>query len=277
METSIAIERAAQWLNDADGLLISAGAGMGVDSGLPDFRGTEGFWRAYPALGASSIRFEEIASPQAFRRTPALAWAFYGHRLDLYRQTQPHRGFDILRDWAARMKHGAFVFTSNVDGHFQKAGFPEDRIAECHGSINWLQCVEECSQQIWPADEVVPVIDGHTFRLTSSIPRCPSCGAVARPNILMFNDSHWIETRSSRQIRRLEGWLSQCSNLVALELGAGRAIPTVRRFGEHYAARLIRINPRDFKVSPDRGIGIAGAALDSLQQIERLMHRGREE
>jgi NAD-dependent SIR2 family protein deacetylase len=110
MEMHHAIERAAQWLSEADGLLITAGAGMGVDSGLPDFRGSEGFWRAYPALGTAGIRFEEIASPQSFRSDPALAWAFYGHRLDLYRRTQPHRGFDILREWAAKMPRGAFVF-----------------------------------------------------------------------------------------------------------------------------------------------------------------------
>ena len=48
--------------DQADGLLITAGAGMGVDSGLPDFRGTEGFWRAYPALAQAHIRFESIAA-----------------------------------------------------------------------------------------------------------------------------------------------------------------------------------------------------------------------
>ena len=48
------IEQAASLIKDADGLLITAGAGMGVDSGLPDFRGREGFWRAYPALGRAN-------------------------------------------------------------------------------------------------------------------------------------------------------------------------------------------------------------------------------
>jgi NAD-dependent SIR2 family protein deacetylase len=267
---SDAIERAAQWLSDADGLLITAGAGMGVDSGLPDFRGTDGFWRAYPALGTAGIRFEEIASPQSFRSDPALAWAFYGHRLDLYRRTQPHRGFNILRGWAGKMPRGGFVFTSNVDGHFQKAGFDQDRVAECHGTIHWLQCVDECSQRTWPADDVVLVVDERNFRLISPVPKCPSWGAVARPNILMFNDSHWVEDRTNQQIRHLETWIAQCQKLVAVEVCAGRAIPTVRRFGEHYAHRVIRINPREFKISEDRGVGIAGAALNSLEQIERL-------
>lgn len=72
-----AIRRCADLLAEADGLLITAG----VDSGLPDFRGTEGFWRAYPALARAQIRFEEIANPRAFARDPKLAWGFYGHRL----------------------------------------------------------------------------------------------------------------------------------------------------------------------------------------------------
>lgn len=266
-----AIRQAAEWLRDADGLLITAGAGMGVDSGMPDFRGTEGFWRAYPSLGASGIRFEEVASPQTFRHQPELAWAFYGHRLELYRQTQPHHGFDMLRVWAARMNRGAFVFTSNVDGHFQKAGFADDRIAECHGSIHRLQCVDECTQRTWPADDVRPVIDERTFRLVSLLPRCSFCGEVARPNILMFNDSQWIASLACQKIRHLETWISQCDNLVAVELGAGRAIPTVRRFGERYANRLIRINPQDFKVHEDKGIGIAGGALESLDRIDRQL------
>ncbi|MEN8503614.1 MULTISPECIES: SIR2 family NAD-dependent protein deacylase [Paraburkholderia] len=271
METNDEIARAVQWLEDADGLLVTAGAGMGVDSGLPDFRGAEGFWRAYPALRASGIRFEEIASPETFRREPTLAWAFYGHRLNLYRRTVPHRGFDILRKWAGTKNQGAFVFTSNVDGQFQKTGFTDEKIAVCHGSILWLQCIDECSQQTWAADDLVPTIDDHRFRLISPVPTCPFCGAVARPNILMFNDSHWIEAHSQRQIRQLESWIAECRNLVAIELGAGRAIPTVRRFGEHYARRLIRVNPRDFKVPQGRGVGVADTALHFLERVDRLL------
>ena len=84
---------AAELISQADGLLIAAGAGMGVDSGLPDFRGDQGFWKAYPALGALGMHFADIASPRAFRADPALAWGFYGHRLQLYRTIQPHKRF----------------------------------------------------------------------------------------------------------------------------------------------------------------------------------------
>lgn len=144
MTESQCYERAVDWLREADSLLITAGAGMGVDSGLPDFRGNEGMWDAYPALGEAKIPFESIANPDAFAKNPALAWGFYGHRLAMYRQTTPHAGFAVLRRWAQRMPQGAFVFTSNVDGQFQKEGFPEESVAECHGSIQFLQCTEPC-------------------------------------------------------------------------------------------------------------------------------------
>src|SRR5690606_8010874 len=131
--------------------LITAGAGMGVDSGLPDFRGKEGFWNAYPALGRANIQFEAIANPEAFNIVPTVAWGFYGHRLNLYRNTAPHAGFALLREIGISMPNGAFVFTSNVDGQFQKAGFSEFEVCEVHGSIHHLQCMEPCHAQPWAA------------------------------------------------------------------------------------------------------------------------------
>lgn len=85
------VKRAVQAIRDADALLVSAGAGMGVDSGLPDFRGTQGFWRSYPALAKLGLSFEEMANPAWFQENPHLAWAFYGHRLHLYRRPSDNR------------------------------------------------------------------------------------------------------------------------------------------------------------------------------------------
>lgn len=96
----IEIERIKSLFSKADSLIISAGAGMGVDSGLPDFRGNQGMWRAYPELGKQRIDFTEIANPAAFKCQPHLAWGFYGHRLALYRQTMPHQGFNLLKQLA---------------------------------------------------------------------------------------------------------------------------------------------------------------------------------
>ena len=116
------LQQAAEIIAGADALVIAAGAGMGVDSGLPDFRGNDGFWNAYPALAQAQLEFTEGASPRTFERDPALAWGFYGHRLKLYRDVQPHAGFTILKAWTEAKRLPGWVYTSNVDGQFQKAG-----------------------------------------------------------------------------------------------------------------------------------------------------------
>lgn len=273
MNNDIAIRQAADWIRDADGLLVTAGAGMGVDSGLPDFRGAEGFWRAYPALRHHGFSFEDIANPSGFATNPRLSWGFYGHRLALYRATVPHAGFGILRRWASRLKFGAFVFTSNVDGQFQKAGFDAERVMECHGTIHRLQCVEACTDNAWTADDFFPIVNEATCLLENAMPRCPHCGGLARPNILMFGDWNWVDKYADRQEKQLAPWLAHVQRLVVVEMGAGLALPTVRRFSERHGPRVIRINPREYSTSPTVGVGVAGDALNVLRGLDNVLGR----
>ena len=70
------ISHAAELISQSDALIVAAGAGIGVDSGLPDFCGREGFWQAYPALGREQVDFYRIACPEAFRTHPERAWGF---------------------------------------------------------------------------------------------------------------------------------------------------------------------------------------------------------
>ena len=268
------LDRAAQAIAGAHALLIGAGAGMGVDSGLPDFRGTKGFWHAYPPFEKLGLEFAALANPLWFHRDPALAWGFYGHRRNLYRATLPHDGYQILRKWSERLPHGCFVFTSNVDEHFQKAGFPPERIWEVHGSIEWLQCIRQCGQKIFPAGPDSIAVDEATIRAAEPFPTCLACGKLARPNILMFDDWHWDEARAQHQQAACEKWLAGAAGLVILECGAGQAIPTVRHFSERVAeaaqATLIRINLREPEV-PEGQIGLAIGALEALHEIDRRL------
>ena len=267
------IEEAAVAIAKADALLITAGAGMGVDSGLPDFRGDKGFWKAYPPFERLGVSFVDMANPNWFVRDPELAWGFYGHRLKLYRATEPHPGFDILQKWARDLEFGSFVFTSNVDGQFQQSGFERDRVIECHGSIGHLQCTEPCSNEIWSADDLDVEVDMNSFRAVSELPACPHCGSLARPNVLMFGDWHWIPGRTSNQERCFSDWLAKAAGpkLVIVELGAGSAVPTVRMTSEQIAARsgatLVRINPREPQVRHGH-IGLAMNALEALAAID---------
>ena len=270
------LRRCAEAIREADGLLVTAGAGMGVDSGLPDFRGPQGFWRAYPALGRARIAFETIASPAAFEADPRLAWGFYGHRLALYRGTEPHEGFAILQHIGDSMPKGAFVLTSNVDGQFTKAGYLGERVCEIHGSIHHLQCLRRCSDQIWSATDFAPEIDEEDCLLRSPLPACPSCKGLARPNILMFGDWDWIDSRQQAQYSALQTWLKTVTRPVTVEIGAGTAIPSVRHFGEAARGVLIRINPTESGVPDGKGYGLRTGGLEGLRRLrEALSERPR--
>ena len=268
--------RAAEAIRSADALLITAGAGMGVDSGLPDFRGNEGFWEAYPPYRRLGLSFVEAANPEQFERDPLFGWGFYGHRLTLYRETVPHPGFTLLRGWIDRFGLDWFVATSNVDGQFQQAGFAEQRILEVHGSIHHLQCLTPCGLNIWPNRETVSV-DTATMR-ARSIPRCIHCGAVARPNILMFGDFSWISRRTERQEERFREFLRRHEEgrLVIVECGAGTAIPTIRLLGERHGRRggatLVRINPREPR-APLPHLSLPLGALEGLNGIDAVLRQ----
>lgn len=283
MNNQTTLQQFADHLKQADGLLITAGAGMGVDSGLPDFRGDNGFWKAYPPLQKLGINFKEMATPQLFNTNPRLAWGFYGLRLLQYRAIVPHNGFHLLKHWSdslPNLTHGSFVFTSNVDGEFQKVGFDETKVFECHGSIHWLQCVDNCTPDIWSADGYTPVVDAEHCQLTGDLPKCRHCGSLARPNILMFQDWLWQADYQDVKEKALSDWLKQVKNLAIIELGAGDDVATVRTFSEKLVrfnrgktVSLLRINPSMPDVPADltNVYGVNLGALDALTQLNEIL------
>ena len=311
-ETEMSLEqniaRAAKAVANAKFLIFTAGAGLGIDSGLPAFRTKNGLWRAYPAFEKLGIEnLSDMSNPEWFERDPSLAWAFWSHRTSLYRRTQPHDGFKIMAKWAEASKknfplveqkkekdevdddemkdirsQNYFVFTSNVDGQFQKAGFEDSRVFACHGETKMLQCTKyNCASRNgafpWPTsflsqDPIVP-FDETTFQtddVHKNAPRCPiaACGALARPNVMMFGDGDYTESFQCKKEHRLGKFLSitRPSEVAVVEIGAGTAIPTVRRFGEALAKRgcaMIRINP-DESEFPARLVGDKDLNLISI-------------
>ena len=277
MSLAAKLEIAKAAIRDADAVLIGAGAGMGVDSGLPDFRGKDGFWRAYPVFRELGLSFAEAANPVWFEKDPSRAWGFYGHRFNLYRNARPHLGFELLRRLIQSKGDGGFVFTSNVDGHFGRAGFPPDKIVECHGSILRWQCLESCGQPVWDCPDLDLEIDEEQCRALGDLPACPACRGLARPSILMFGDWGWDGVHTDRQEARFREWQGAlheaARKLVIIEIGAGTAVPTVRHLCEstayRFTAPFIRINPRDLH-------GRAGAIPIPLGGLEGLRQLGLE-
>ena len=271
MNLSEHFAKAAAVVKSAKAMIVTSGAGMGVDSGLPDFRGVEGFWNAYPMYKRLSINFIDAANPANFEGDPAFGWGFYGHRTNLYRETEPHRGFQMLQDWAAEFGQDSFVVTSNVDGQFQKAGYREDQILEVHGSIHHLQCLSPCGNAIWDNDETIPV-DFDSMR-ARYVPQCHHCNQPARPNILMFGDYSWLPHRTRGQEMRFDSFLAQHQHepMVVIEMGAGTAIPTIRymseRIGQHQGVTVVRINPREAHIAGGH-ISLPCGAVEGLQGID---------
>lgn len=273
MPTTQDYQDTAQKIRQADALIITAGAGMGVDSGLPDFRGNTGFWKAYPAYAKLGLEFSALANPDWFDTDPNLAWGFYGHRRNLYRTTTPHKGFSILRRWANRAPQGHFIYTSNVDGQFQKAGFNPNNIVEAHGAIDHLQCTRRCDSGIFPGGKESIDIDESTFRARGNLPKCKACGALARPNIMMFGDPQWNPDRTLEQRERMNQWLLSLNKpkVTIIEIGAGTGIPTIRNFSENmtdlFKGTLIRINVRE-SATPRGHISLDEKALIALESID---------
>ena len=252
----------------AEYIIITAGAGMGVDSGLNAFRGDKGYWSK---ASGKKRTFLEMANPDMFRIEPKEAWGFYGSRYNQYKATTPHEGFDILKV-IADSKKDYFVFTSNVDGHFQKAGFNPDKVVECHGTINHFQCMDNCTDEIWEEELQVTVED---LVATGDLPKCKNCGGMSRPNILMFGDAYWNSKRTDAQDDRFHDFLSSVEKGkgIIVEIGAGTEITTVRSKSEILALRLdlplVRINPDqlDIHAAIRDYIPLAETGLNGIRRL----------
>jgi len=264
------LRRASHLLADADAVLIGAGAGMSVDSGLPDYRGTKGFWTAYPAFTGRT--YAEIAGPTLMQDNPEQAWAFFGHCLDLYRGTQPHLGYFKLREALEQLGKDYFVFTSNIDGFFGKSGYLTSNIYAVHGSIYRLQCRRglDCGSHTWSAQDLHIDVDMQQMLATSALPRCIKCEDIARPNVLLFGDRHWVPHAVIEEENRYEAWLAkqkaEGKQILSIELGAGKAVPTVRVECQRRGRNLVRINLREFEAAPHE-VSLPLSALEAIEGI----------
>jgi len=272
MEQLREIEAAAEAIAKAEALLIGAGAGMSVDSGIPAFRLNPEGSTSGPAQNRGP------ANPRLYQVDPEEAWGLAGYRVALFRETAPHRGYSILASWVEKVGENAFVLTSNVDGAFQKAGFPEDRILEGHGSMHHLQCVTPCCERIWSAEGVRVEVDETTLRARPPLPSCPHCGGLARPNVFMFGDLRFNKARSEAQLAEYKGWLETIAGqrLVVVECGAGTAVPTIRLkcqdVARDHGGVLVRINLMEPE-GPDGTISVPMGAREALEKIESRLPR----
>ena len=261
---------ASQLINDADVIVIFAGAGMGVDSGLEQYRGTNGLWTKSILINNKEIPYQDLLCHESFDNFPEESWAFIAYLIDKYKNTNPHKGFEILLDLVKEKEY--FIVTSNCDGQFQKAGFDLEKIWECHGSIFNMQCMDILERNVYQTPKLI--VDKERMVLMSDLPKCPKCGLNCRPNMYLFYDWFWVSDNSIKQQIRFNTWgkiIKEKSNkIVALEIGAGKTIDTLRKNARTFTSDkipLIRINPFDFEVQNSNQISIPICAVDFLRNL----------
>jgi len=269
------VDRAATLLDRARRVAFLTSAGMSAESGIPTFRDRDGYWRRFPPFAAKGLEAQDLASPWAFRTCLDHAWAFYEWRRRNADANTPHIGYEVLCRWMASRFSAAFIHTTNTDGYHIRAGTPDSRLREVHGSIWRLQCLRPCSPRFW-AEERVPLctLDEQTMA-ASEYPACPDCGGIARPHVLMFGDGDYVG--HPEQDRRWQAFLRQPVD-VALLIGSSGVVPTNDVLAAHLQAsgtRIITINPDPHAgafVRPD--VAITEGAGAALTAIDRCLDGG---
>ena len=229
---------------------------MGVDAGIPDFRGSSGIWTS------EKDTFIKFASGPAWKERPLEAWNFYINRIIKYSQVQPHRGYFDLKN----LDKDVYVVTSNVDGHFKAAGYDHDKIYEIHGNLEYIQCSRRCCRDIQP----MPTFTGELATLEKA-PHCPHCGSVMRPVVMMFNDPAFEDKIANEQARRFWDWWGTKKNIVGIELGAGTYVMSIRTMSRDCTNATIRINPHDFQVNRPEDISIQATAIEGIDTLFKLL------
>jgi NAD-dependent deacetylase len=169
-------------------VVVLTGAGISAESGIPTFRGEEGYW----TVGAREYHPQELATAQAFTAMPWEVWAWYLYRRGVCRRAAPNPAHLAVVELASALADRMTLVTQNVDGLHRRAGSPPARTYEIHGNIDLMRCAADCVPDAWPLPDAVPelargaAIDAGTRAALV----CPRCHGRARPHVLWFDESY---------------------------------------------------------------------------------------
>lgn len=250
------LETVAAALRGARRVVAITGAGISADSGLPTYRGVGGLYEE--AATEDSVPIEEALSGPMFRRDPGLTWKYIYQIEAACRGAGPNPGHRALASLQHRFEY-LTVITQNVDGFHRKAGSRD--VIEMHGNVHELYCVG-CGRREWVEDfshiEALP-------------PACPACGAVVRPNAVLFG-----EMLPSAAVAAYERALAAGPDAV-ISIGttalfpyiAGPVFDAARR-----GALTVEINPGDSDVSAVVDHRVRGRAAEVLPALAGLLGQG---
>jgi NAD-dependent deacetylase len=180
------LARAAEWHGP---IVVLTGAGISAESGIPTFRGPEGYWR----VGSRNYRPEELATLSAFQRLPAEIWGWYLYRRGVCLTAEPNPAHRALVRLEAALLEQFQLVTQNVDGLHLRAGNSRARTWQIHGNLHFMRCGRDCAPVLMPIPDALPrswekdrVPDAAELELL----RCPACGAATRPHVLWFDECY---------------------------------------------------------------------------------------
>ena len=172
-----------------DGRVVAlTGAGVSAESGIPTFRGKEGYW----TVGSRDYHPQELATHEAFVRMPWDVWAWYLYRRGVCNAAAPNAAHHALVRWDAVLGDRFALVTQNVDGLHRRAGSPDARMFPIHGDISLMRCANDCVLHRWPIPDSVPALGkGEPVAAEhKALLVCPRCGGMARPHVLWFDESY---------------------------------------------------------------------------------------
>jgi NAD-dependent deacetylase len=243
------IQRAAKDILNSKRTIAFTGAGISVESGIPDFRGAQGLWQKYDP--------EEYAHIQAFYSDPARVWLMLKEMFALIMEAKPnpaHLGLAELE----RMGYLSSVITQNVDGLHQAAG--SRNVIEFHGTHRTLSCLK-CST----------TVDGTSLKTEDLPPRCSRCSSLLKPDVVFFGEPiPWKAQAISIQESKSCG-VVLCIGTSAVVYPAASIPMTAKEKG----AIVIEINreatPLTDEISDYLICGSAGEIIPALvEEVKRL-------
>ena len=208
-------------------VLVLTGAGVSAESGIPTFRGKDGYWRNFDPT--------KLATPEAFARHPQLVWDWYRKRRQRIRTARPNAAHEAIARLAQRTDEFLLV-TQNVDDLHARAGLPAERMVRIHGDI----FVTRCSRCEFERHE-------YEQEQEHGLPKCPECHAFVRPGVVWFG-----EQLSPNELERVENFLNGGACEVVIVAGTtatfGYIIDWALR-ASHNGGELIEVNPEETPLS----------------------------
>lgn len=253
-------------------LIVLTGAGISAESGIPTFRGKEGYW----TVGSREYHPQEMATHSMFTREPDAVWGWYLYRRTVCRAAKPNPGHEAVVQMERALGGRFLLITQNVDGLHLRAGNTLDRTFQIHGNIDYARCSRECGAPIFPLPEDLPdkargeaVTDQEREAL-----RCPTCGEQARPHVLWFDecyDEKNFRFNSSLQAASAAGVL-----LVVGTSGATNLPMQVGQMALTSGATIVDVNPDPNPFSQmaqgaDGGFFLQGPSGAFLPRIAALL------